>query len=214
MQATDIPYERIAVQQTDLTALARIRNAALSGFARDGVAATSIRSVARAAGVSPGLVQHHFPTKEALRDSVSDYVVAVATEAFTAVPESASPDAIQQELGDRLTAFVRDNPTALRYVARCAADGDPAALEIFDAFIGITRGLWQNLADRGVLRPDVDLGWAALHVVVLNLGTVLLERAVDRHIPAPLRDPEQLERWNRASNDLFRRGVYAAPARP
>jgi AcrR family transcriptional regulator len=43
---------------SDLSTYARIRNAALEGFATRGVAATSIRDVATAAGVSPGLVQH------------------------------------------------------------------------------------------------------------------------------------------------------------
>ena len=56
--------------QTDLTPAARIRDAALARFARDGLADTSIRDVARTAGLSPGLVQHHFKTKANLRDAV------------------------------------------------------------------------------------------------------------------------------------------------
>jgi hypothetical protein len=45
----------MVVVASDLTGLARIRNAALEGFARDGAAGTSLRDVAKAAGVSPGL---------------------------------------------------------------------------------------------------------------------------------------------------------------
>jgi AcrR family transcriptional regulator len=212
MQEMYIPYERIAVQEGDLTAYARIRNGALAGFANDGFAATSIRSVARAAGVSAGLVQHHFPTKEALRDAVNEYVVAIATQAFSDLPDSGSPEETQQQLGDRVTAFVRDHPTALRYVTRSLADGDQAAIAIFDAFVAIAKTQWQRLAHQGLLRPDADLPWAALHVVVLNLATVLLEQAINRHLPAPLRDPEQLERWNQATTALFREGVYDNPA--
>ena len=63
---------------SDLTGLARIRNAALEGFARDGVAATSIRDVAKRAGVSPGLVQHYFQSKAALVEAVNAHVLAIA----------------------------------------------------------------------------------------------------------------------------------------
>jgi AcrR family transcriptional regulator len=214
MQENSIPYDRIAVREEDLNSYARVRNAALAGFARHGVDATSIRAVARAAGVSPGLVQHHFASKEALRDAVNSYVVAIATQAFSDLPDSGSPEDIQQELGDRVTAFVRDHPTALRYVARSVADGNAPATAIFDAFVAIARQQWERLARHGLLREDADIEWSALHVVLLNLATVLLELAINRHLPADLRDPEQLERWNQASSALFREGVYRSVPRP
>jgi AcrR family transcriptional regulator len=195
---------------SDLTGLARIRNAALESFARDGVAATSIRDVASHAGVSPGLVQHYFANKAALVEAVNEHVVAIATDAFSDLSESSSPVDAQQELGDRVTAFVREHPTAVLYVARAAADGDEAALAIFDAFITIAQRQWQRLADHGLLRLGTDLDWTALHGVVLVLGTVLLRDAVERHLPQPFYTPEQLERWNAASNALFREGTYRA----
>ena len=58
---------RAETDPDDLTARARIRNAALRLFAQCGVERTSIRAIAREAGVSSGLVQHHFGTKGALR---------------------------------------------------------------------------------------------------------------------------------------------------
>ncbi len=193
---------------SDLTGLARIRNAALESFARDGVAATSIRDVAKEAGVSPGLVQHYFANKAALVEAVNGHVLAVATDAFSDLSENSSPLEAQQEIGDRVNAFVREHPTAVLYVARAAADGEAGALEIFDAFIAIARSQWQRLADHELLRADADLTWFALNGVVLVLGAVLLGDAVERHLPAPFHTPEQLERWNAASNALFREGVY------
>src|SRR5437867_3678661 len=56
-------YNRMAIPPSDLTGAARIRDAALRQFAARGVAAASIRHVAKAAGVSPGLVQHHFRSR-------------------------------------------------------------------------------------------------------------------------------------------------------
>jgi len=193
---------------SDLTALARIREAALQGFATDGVAATSIRDVAKRAGVSPGLVQHYFPSKTALVQAIGEHVLALATSAFSDLPEHDSPIEAQQDLGDRVTALVTEHPTAVLYVARASADGDPAALQIFDAFIAIAHEQWQALADHDLLRPDADLTWIALHSITIILGTVMLGQAIDRHLPQPFFTPEQLERWNAAGNALFREGAY------
>jgi AcrR family transcriptional regulator len=198
----------VRVLDTDLTTYARVRNAALDGFAHDGVAATSIRDIAKAAQVSSGLVQHHFPTKADLIAAVNDYVIQIATDAFDEPPADGSSAEIQQELGDRVTALMREHPTALLYVARAAADRDEAALGLFDAFVAIALGQWQALADKGLLRSDADLTWCALHVVVLNLGTALLTDAINRHLPTPFLSDTQLERWNSASNALFREGMY------
>jgi TetR/AcrR family transcriptional regulator, regulator of cefoperazone and chloramphenicol sensitivity len=197
----------VAAGASDLTAVARIRNAALDGFARDGVAGTSIRSVAEAAGVSPGLVQHHFPSKAALRIAVNGYVIRIAREAFADVPVDGDVAAIFEDFGDRITALVREHPTALRYVARAAAEGDPAALDLFDGFVAITEAQQGRLADAGLLEPSLDRTWAALHLVVFNLGTMMLEEAIDRHLPEPFRREESLERWNAAGTAFFRRAL-------
>ena len=54
----------------DLTARARIRDAAIRHFADEGYERTTIRGIAVTAGVSPGLLRHHFGSKEELRRAV------------------------------------------------------------------------------------------------------------------------------------------------
>jgi hypothetical protein len=97
------------------------------------------------------------------------------------------------------------------YLARCAADGEQDALQIFDAIVTIVTAHWQRLADEGLLHADIDIAWTALQGVVLVLGTALLNTAIERHLPAPFFTPEQLERWNAANNALFREGAYRVP---
>ena len=55
----------------DLTARARIRDATLEHFTEYGFDRATIRDIARAAGVSPGLVRHHFGTKDELRNAIT-----------------------------------------------------------------------------------------------------------------------------------------------
>jgi AcrR family transcriptional regulator len=198
------------VSDQDLTAVARIRNAALEGFARDGVAATSIRDVAKAADVSAGLVQHHFRTKGDLERAVNEYVVQIATEAYEGFEEStatATTDELLHAMGERITEFVREHRSALLYVIRSAAQGEEAGLNIFDAFYAIIDAQVQRLAEEGALRDDVDRLWVGLHVVIFNLGTALLEPAINRHLAGSFRDPDELERWNRAATEVMHNGV-------
>jgi AcrR family transcriptional regulator len=57
----------------DLTGRARIRDAAIRLFGERGIEGASIRDIAAAAGVSSGLVRHHFGSKEALREACDAY---------------------------------------------------------------------------------------------------------------------------------------------
>ena len=72
----------------DLTARARIRDAALRLFAERGVEGATIREIAEAAGVSGGLVRHHFGSKDDLRAACDafalDQVVRIKEQAVGA----------------------------------------------------------------------------------------------------------------------------------
>lgn len=60
----------------DLTARARIRDAAIDLFAERGIGPATIRDIAQAAGVSSGLLRHHFGSKEGLRDACDEHALA------------------------------------------------------------------------------------------------------------------------------------------
>ncbi len=182
---------------------ARILDAALEGFARDGVAATSIRDVAASAGVSPGLVQHYFPSKSSLRNAVDEHVKEIAREALGV--HEFEGDVID-DLAERLTALVSENFVALRYVARGVAERDAAALSIFDTLTRLCRDQLAELQRRGMLRPDLDLDWAALHTVLINLGTVIMEPGVSDQLGKPFLTERQVERWKLATTKLFVEG--------
>jgi AcrR family transcriptional regulator len=191
----------MAIASTDTQE--RIIDAALEGFARDGAAATSIRDVAAAAKVSPGLVQHYFPSKAALRAAVDEHVTEIAREALGV--HEFEGDVID-DLAERLTALVAENFVALRYVARGVSESDPAAMAIFDTITQLCRDQLAELRKRGMLRADLDLDWAALHTVLINLGTVIMEPGVSDQLGKPFLTKRQVERWKIATARLFVEG--------
>jgi AcrR family transcriptional regulator len=205
------PPARTCSHRSTSSSLELIREAALASFARDGAARTTVRRVADDAGVSPGLVQHYFPAKADLRGAVDAYVLALAREAFANVTPSVEEEDVVDEFGRRIATFVRDHGDVVRYVARSAFD-EGAAPRLFDGFVEVARIGWAELSEQRLVRADLDLTWSALHIVILNLGTVLFEAAVDRQLPDSLRTPSGLERWRSATTALFRSGAYRSAA--
>ncbi|MFG3094784.1 TetR family transcriptional regulator [Streptomyces sp. NPDC048202] len=106
----------------------RILGAAREEFSERGYEKTSVRGIAKAAGVDSALVHHYFGTKE----QVFEAAVSVAF-----APALAAPDAIAEgpldTVGERLTRFVLgvwENPatrTPLLAIVRSAVNNDTAA---------------------------------------------------------------------------------------
>ncbi|MEO9238148.1 MAG: helix-turn-helix domain-containing protein, partial [Jatrophihabitantaceae bacterium] len=122
--------------ERDLTARANIRNAALRLFAERGHDAVTVREIATAAGVSPGLVVHHFGSKDGLRAAVD----AHAGESFDAVlAELGSQDLAAMLAGGVATtsiaeAFTRAFPHGSplpAYLRRLLLTNDPAGAALF-----------------------------------------------------------------------------------
>lgn len=184
----------------------RIRAAALRSFAERGTSATTLRGVAAAAGVSLGLVQHHFVTKAGLIKAVDDYVLELlVTPMAQPIPES-TDDSIA-EVGNRVTTLFARFPDVAKYVGRSLVDGSPLGATVFDALFTVGVARWDQRAERGETRSDVDLTWAAINGLVLGLGAVSLRTHIERHLPAPFTEPEQLRRWQSAVDQLLRDGL-------
>jgi AcrR family transcriptional regulator len=187
----------------------RIRAAALELFAVRGVEATSLRMVASTAGVSVGLVQHHFATKAGLVEAVDDHAMAVVGAALAApLPDSADPVA---ELGQRVTALIAEHLVVVDYMARAFIDDTPTGSAVFDGLVTVVTAHWDQLREQRRTRDDLDPTWAVLNPLVLVLGAVLLRGHVGRHLRERFTTPTQLRRWEHAVNALLREGQLRDP---
>ncbi|GIF16798.1 TetR/AcrR family transcriptional regulator [Actinoplanes teichomyceticus] len=105
---------------SDLTARARIRDAAIALFAERGIAGATIRDIAQAAGVSSGLLRHHFGSKEGLRDACDEWVLNRVAEVQLRFAET-------QLLG----ALPPDMMSLQSYLVRSLMDGSPTGRAMF-----------------------------------------------------------------------------------
>lgn len=202
---TAVRTDRYASGGDQRPSVERIRDAALKCFADRGTSATSLRAVAAEAGVSLGLVQHHFDTKANLIKAVDDHVLGVMNAAITQrIPEP--PADTITDMGDRVTALVAAEPDVVAYVVRALTDGSSLGRQVFDSLAAIGAERWKARQDLGLTRPELDPTWGALNPLVLALGAWILRDHIERHLPAPFDTPEQLQRWENSVNALLRDG--------
>jgi AcrR family transcriptional regulator len=190
----------------DVSTVERIRNAAMKSFSARGAAGTSLRTVAADAGVSLGLVQHHFATKAGLIKAVDDYVLAsVLTTTSRPIPEQSDSLA---EMSARITTILTEQTVVADYLGRALIDGSPLGVSIFDALMGFGTARWNQRGERGETRQDLDLTWAAVNSLVLALGTIVLRPHIERNLAEPLTSNEQLQRWLASVTMLLREGLF------
>jgi AcrR family transcriptional regulator len=177
--------------QDDLTARARIRDAAIRLFAERGIGTATIRDIAAEAGVSSGLVRHHFGSKEALRDTCD----AFAVDRMNQLREEMFAGG---KLGD--TGFMTTvEPTArllTNYLVQSMLDGSPAAQKMFDDAVEqaerYSAGL--DIADRR--------GYAAV-LCATQLGVFLMRDQLSRVLGIDVRTPEGHRRMMLAFAEIF-----------
>ncbi|BBH65865.1 TetR family transcriptional regulator [Actinoplanes sp. OR16] len=106
---------------SDLTARARIRDAAMALFTERGISGATVRDIAQAAGVSSGLLRHHFGSKEGLRDACDEWALARIAELQIRFTES-------QAIGP----ITPDIVVLQQYLVRSLMEGSPRSLATFE----------------------------------------------------------------------------------
>jgi AcrR family transcriptional regulator len=185
----------------DLTARARIRDAAFRLFGERGVEGTTIRDIARAAGVSGGLVRHHFGSKEDLRAACDAYALSHLVE----IKEQAILEGQIANPGFMASA----QPVVfgiLQYFARSMADGSPAASAMFDEMVELTER-W--LAEHSDVQIHDRQAHAAV-LVAMELGALMLREQLSRVLGADILIPEGNLRFLRARVDIYSQPLLTA----
>ncbi|MFJ9900476.1 TetR family transcriptional regulator [Streptomyces sp. NPDC091280] len=164
----------------------RILAAAREEFSERGYEKTSVRGIAKAAGVDPALVHHYFGTKEQVFEASIEVAFAPAAHAPEAVAEGPLDG-----VGERLTRFifgVWENPATrkpLLAVVRSAVNNDAAAA-VFRRLV-VSQVLGRVAAQLDL--PDAELR-AELAAAQL-VGTAML-RYVIKVEPLASADLEQI----------------------
>ncbi|VEW13372.1 HTH-type transcriptional repressor AcnR [Brevibacterium casei] len=148
----------------------RILDAAVGEFAAHGFAKTTVRAIAAAAGVSPGLVIHHFGSKEGLRTACDDHVFALITEKKAENAKYAVM-AMQMMFDDPVMT------TAVEYLLKSLLDPSPHGQRYFDHYVDLVESyLADGFAGYSFRHSDDPHGQAATLAVMALAPAMLAQR--------------------------------------
>lgn len=176
----------------DLTARARIREAAIQQFGELGFDRATIRGIATAAGVSSGLVRHHYGSKQALREACDDHLTKII---------------------GRLNDQARDFPAAgpisptaeLRpyqaYLVRSLTDGGTSA--IFDHMTALSTEWLAGVDAADDDPPRTPPGARAALLTAMSLSVALLGPHLTRGLGVDPQSPEGELVLQRTLVDLY-----------
>lgn len=192
----------------------RLRDAALVLFGEHGYEGTSVRSIAQRAGVTAGLVLHHYGSKQGLRDAVDRHVLDSVRAAWT---ELADISEGQDHLALRRHGFevlFQQHPYMGRYLRRALLESSEASVVFFDGLMELSRSLVESLREAGLAQPTDDPDAQVLLSMLVGLMPVLLPRHIERNLGISLRSDEGVRRWAAAEYEFLTHGSMRDPHEP
>jgi AcrR family transcriptional regulator len=198
--------------QDDLKAAAVIREAAMRLFAERGAAAVTVREIAAAAGVSAGLVMHHYGSKDGLKDAVDRRAVAFFEEMIGELARIGEEGG-STSLAELFAARLEREPVIVDYVRRLLLDGGEAADALFARLFESTVAGMRSLVKAGVVRPAQDERIRTAFLLANDLSLVLLRRQIAQVTGTDPLSREGLVPWTAAVMDVYMGGIFTAPER-
>lgn len=180
--------------QDDRTTVARIRDAAIAEFGQHGFE-VGVRSIAKAAGVSPALVIHHFGSKENLRAACDDYIAEEIRSGKSASIQSNDPATWFAQMAE-----IESYAPLMAYLVRSMQSGSELAKTLWRRMIDNAELYLEDGVRAGTVKPSADpkararylglngggafLLYLQLHETPTDLRAVLHDYAEDMALPA------------------------------
>ena len=152
----------------DLTAVARIRDAAIEQVGQHGFT-VGLRAIATAAGVSAALVIHHFGSKEGLLRACDEYIAEQIREAKTESLRSSDPASWL-----RAVAEIDTYAPMMAYLVRSLQSGSDLAKEFWQRMIDNAEQYLEEGVRAGTLKPSRDPKARAKFLGIIGGGGFLL----------------------------------------
>ncbi|MFZ0230219.1 MAG: TetR family transcriptional regulator [Mycobacterium sp.] len=152
----------------DLTAAARIRDAAIEQFGEHGFG-VGLRTIAEAAGVSAALVIHHFGSKDGLRKACDDYVAEVIRSDKSEAMRSSDPATWFAAMAE-----IESYAPMMAYLVRSMQTGGELAKTLWRNMIDNAKSYLDEGVNTGILKASRDPAARARYLAITGGGGFLL----------------------------------------
>lgn len=173
-------------------------------FSEKGFNSVSVREITRAAGVSPGLLIHHFKSKEA-------FIKACIDEVFGEVLSfKTEPNPL--DMNTQLNKW-KSNPefykTPLKFFKAVMSSNSEYSKQLFELILDGSRKVLEDGVKNGLVKKPSDLEMTNLVLAVNSLGTILLSDYIRDQLGGEFTDPEYAQGFMQANLEIYTNGVYA-----
>jgi AcrR family transcriptional regulator len=156
------------MRSADLTAAARIRDAAIEQFGKQGFD-VGLRAIAEAAGVSAALVIHHFGSKDGLRKACDDYIADEIRSSKSEAMRSTDPATWFAQLAE-----IESYAPLMAYLMRSMQTGGDLAKTLWQKMIDDAEAYLDDGVRTGLLKPSRDPTARAKYLSITGGGGFLL----------------------------------------
>lgn len=169
----------------------------MAEFGDKGYQGATMKSIARVAGVSVGLVQHHFGTKDGLRAACDERVLDLIRMKISMLEDGTLTDPRS------LAALLAMAPQVQHYMSRALVEDSPGMIEMVGEVMDLTeRFLVDFLPDRFTAGAARTRDAAAVMTAV-NTSTMVMQTHVARRIGVEPFSEEGLTHIGRATLDVW-----------
>ncbi|HTQ20208.1 TetR/AcrR family transcriptional regulator [Mycobacterium sp.] len=156
------------MRSADLTATARIRDAAIEQFGQHGFG-VGLRTIAEAAGVSAALVIHHFGSKDGLRKACDDFVAEEIRTSKSEAIRSNDPATWFAQLAE-----IESFAPLMAYLVRSLHSGGDLATMLWNRMIDNAYEYLEEGVRAGTVMPSRDPRARARYLALTGGGAFLL----------------------------------------
>ena len=196
----------------DRTARAVIRDEALRLFAAHDPDAVSVRRIAAAAGVSAGLVIHHFGSKEGLRQAVDAHVLAMFGDMLgeLTTPGLYDPGAAGS-LAEAVVRYLPADSPVPGYLRRLLLAGGDPGRELFRRLYEGSRTALDAMSEAGLADRGADPAVRAAILMSNDLAVLLLREQLTAVLGEDPLSAAGMARWGREMLAIYAAGLMAPP---
>jgi AcrR family transcriptional regulator len=156
------------MRSADLTAAARIRDAAIQQFGEKGFG-VGLRAIAEAAGVSAALVIHHFGSKDGLQKACDDYIAEQVRESKAEALQTNDPAVWFAQLAE-----IEEFAPMVGYLLRSMQTGGDLAKMLWRRMIENAEEYLEDGVRAGTIKPSRDPQARAKYLGITGGGGLLL----------------------------------------
>lgn len=190
----------------------RLLLVAMKLFAVHGFDGVTVRDISSAANVSVGLINHHFRSKEGLRQAVDDYFInrmAAAIERAIESTQNLDPERVADFQRNWIVKYKDEWPEFVAYFRRAIVEASPWGETLFRRYHESIRRMIDRLDAAGKIRAETDRFWLPLIYMFILLGPLVLDPFIRNMFGRSAYEPEMWARFSKAFNQMLWQGIGA-----